>query len=102
MHVMTQLLGERSCNLRGLGELPRLKTGAKRATPRASPSRQPTITQEEYEQQMIQLANVFLGFNMPAMPLILPVPPFQPLSYATGSSSQTAHPGDENDTAVDV
>uniref|UniRef100_A0A803NIV1 Uncharacterized protein n=1 Tax=Cannabis sativa TaxID=3483 RepID=A0A803NIV1_CANSA len=41
------------------------------------------------------------GFNMPAMP---PIPPFQPPSYVVGSSSQTGHPGDDddNDAVVDL
>uniref|UniRef100_A0A803QHY6 Uncharacterized protein n=1 Tax=Cannabis sativa TaxID=3483 RepID=A0A803QHY6_CANSA len=40
-------------------------------------------------------------FNMPEMPPIPPVPPFQPPGHAVGSSSQTAHPDDDNDDTVD-
>uniref|UniRef100_A0A803QB40 Uncharacterized protein n=1 Tax=Cannabis sativa TaxID=3483 RepID=A0A803QB40_CANSA len=43
-----------------------------------------------------------LGFNMPMMPLIPPILPFQ--SLGAGSSSQTAHLGDddEDDVVVDL
>uniref|UniRef100_A0A803QGJ7 Uncharacterized protein n=1 Tax=Cannabis sativa TaxID=3483 RepID=A0A803QGJ7_CANSA len=69
MPIMTQVMGERSRHLRGLGQLPRLwarakratpklgsfgqvrsgKGGAKRETPKSGPSGQSTVTQEEYE-----------------------------------------------------
>uniref|UniRef100_A0A803NHQ2 Transposase-associated domain-containing protein n=1 Tax=Cannabis sativa TaxID=3483 RepID=A0A803NHQ2_CANSA len=133
MPVMTQVLGEWTRHLRGMGQLSRLMTGAKRATPRAGPLGQPTATLEEYEalrrrveeqearnewqqqmmqtqnqimrvfqQQMMQLASFVLGFNMPPMPLILPISPFRP--PGTGSFLQNALLGDDNDNddAVDL
>ncbi|KAM6547108.1 hypothetical protein CsatB_027844 [Cannabis sativa] len=92
-HIMTQVLGERSRHLRGVGPLPRLKVVAKRATPRPGASRQASVTQEEYEalkkrveeqeariqwqQQMMMTQNQIMGaFQQQMIQLASAVPGF--------------------------